>query len=232
MVGVGVERGVERDDVGRRQQLVQLHVAQARCLGIGVGPDVVAEQLAAEPGQDPGDHGTDLPGADDARRLAGEIEPEQAVEGEVALPHPGVGAVDPAVERQDQRHRVLGHRMRRVGGHPHHRDAVAVGRRQVDVVVAGAAQRQQAHPGCCEPGDHWLVDGVVDERAHGLEPVGEPSRLGGQVGLEEHQLVPVAVGGGAEELTVVGFRAEDGDAHGSGSVRQGGTASAGGILGP
>ncbi len=74
--------------------------------------DVVRENPAAEAAEDARDDRPDLAGADDAHGAAVHVEPEQAVEREVALAHARVRAVDLPVEAQHHRDRVFGHGMR------------------------------------------------------------------------------------------------------------------------
>ena len=73
-----------------------------------------AMHIAPEVPRQPGDEGADPAGADDTDGLAGEVEADESVEGEVAVAHTVVRLVDAAVQREDQRDRVLGNCVRRV----------------------------------------------------------------------------------------------------------------------
>src|SRR3546814_3151114 len=88
------QRAVERQQVRLRQQRLERHIVDAERPARIARERVVAEQPAAEAGQDARRDQADLPRPDDPRRLAVEIEAEQPVEREIALPHPGIGAVD------------------------------------------------------------------------------------------------------------------------------------------
>ncbi len=66
------------------------------------------------------------------------------MQGEVAFAGAVVGPVQAAVERQDQGHGMFGDRMGGIGRDPYHIQPQALGRAQVDVVVTGRAQSDQA----------------------------------------------------------------------------------------
>ena len=118
-----------------------------------------------------------------------ELAAKEAVEGEVPLAHPVEGAVELALERQDQPHGVLGDRGRGVGGHPRDRDTEPGGRRDVDVVEAGAAEQHQPGGPACQRREHPGVDAIVDEDADRREAGPDRRGLAGQRRLEERQLV-------------------------------------------
>ena len=104
-----------------------------------------------------------------------------------------MGAVDVAVEGHHERHRVLGNRVGRVGGHPDDVDAGASAAFEIDVVEAGAAERHEPHAQLAQPlGDAGVHD-VVDERADDPEPLGEADRVRSQARLEETEGEAVAV---------------------------------------
>ena len=75
---------------------------------------IIGEHLHAESAQDLGNDAPDLAGAHDAGGLAVQVEADQAIEREVELAHTVEGAVDLAVESQQQRDGMLGHRVRRI----------------------------------------------------------------------------------------------------------------------
>lgn len=87
------------------------------------------------------DDGADAARADDARRLAREVKADEAGEREVAVAHAVVRAVDIAVEREDERERVLRNGVGGVRGHAHDREAEARRRLDVDVVVPAPPAR-------------------------------------------------------------------------------------------
>ncbi|VFT59779.1 Uncharacterised protein [Pseudomonas aeruginosa] len=137
---------------------------------------------------------------------------------EIALAGPVVGAVQAPVERQDQADRVLGDSVRRIGGDVHHRQAERFGGGQVDVVVAGRAQGDQARAAGRQAFQHRPREVVVDEGADYFEALGEDRRVRLQVGLLEVQFEAVPVVAGLEALAVVGLAAEEQDAHGQSSL--------------
>jgi hypothetical protein len=207
------QRAVQRHDVGLGIQLVEVGVADAEPLALGVRVRIGREQPAAEAVHDAGEYRPDLARADDADRATAQVEAEQAVEREVALAHPVEGPVRAAVQRQDQRDGVLGDGVRRIRRHAGDGDAQPFGRRQVDMVEAGRAQRDHARPALGQRLQHLGVELIVDEGADGGEAAGERRRLRRQPRLEVHELVFVACVRGLEEGAVVGFGAEERGSH-------------------
>ena len=96
---------------------------------------VDGEDAAAQVPEEARDDGTDAACADDTRRFTGQVKADEAGEGEVAVAHAVVGAVDFAVECEDERERVLGHGVGGVRRHAHDRDAEAGRGVDVNVVV-------------------------------------------------------------------------------------------------
>ncbi len=83
---------------------------------------------------------------------------------------------------------------------------------EVDVVIAGAAERDQARAAARKLLDHGCVEAIVDEDADAFEARGERDSLGIEMRLEESQLMLPAVGR-FEELAVVCLAAENRDSH-------------------
>ena len=161
-----------------REQLLQRHVRGQRP-DIVVGVWVVGQQSAAEAGHDPREDLPDPARAHDADRPPVQVEAEQPVQREVAIPDPGIRARDVPDRGEDLRHGVLRDGMGRIGGHAAHHDAEVGRGGQVDVVEAGRAQRHEAHATSCRRREGSRVEGVVDEGADGREAVREPRRLDG-----------------------------------------------------
>ena len=147
---------------------------------------------AAEAEQEAGDDGADAAGSDHTGGSAVQPVAEQPVEGEVAVADAQVGAVDVAVEGEDQRQRVFGDRRRRVRRHAHDGDVCGRGGGEIDVVVTGAAQRDRPHAGIGEVRHSVGANVVVDEHADGGEPGGQPGGARVEPGLEVLELVAVA----------------------------------------
>jgi hypothetical protein len=119
-------------------------------------------------------------------------------------------ARQPAVEREDQRDRVLGDRVRRIRGHAHDRDAEPLGSREVDVVEAGRAQRDQARAAVGEPLQHRRIDGVVDERTDDVVTVREDRGLRIEVRrLKVQPIAELAVCGGKRLFVVLPAAEQD-----------------------
>ena len=161
----GKQRAVQRDDVGAREQLGQLDVAGTELAHSLARERVAGQHAHAEAVQDADHRRADDAGADHPHGAAVQVEAEQAVEREVAVAHALVGAVDLAVEGQDEGHGMLGDGVRRVGRHAHHPQAERRRRGQVDVVEAGRAQGDQLHAARGERLERNAPELVVDERA-------------------------------------------------------------------
>ena len=140
-----------------------------------------------------------------------QVETDEAGEREVLLAHPVVGAVDPPVEREDQRDGVLRDGVRGVGGHPRHRDAQPPRLRQVDVVESGTPERHVADARRRQSGEAVGVDPVVHERTDRVGRRGGPCGLGGEPKLVEEPGDAVARDGGTHALSVVRLRVVEGD---------------------
>jgi hypothetical protein len=170
---------------GLRKQLLQRRVLDS---GGGseleIGMHVVGEHAAAEAAEDARGHLPDPAGADDANRLAVQAEPDQPVEREVPLSNACIGTMDPSVEGEHERHGVLGDGVRRVLRDACDREPEPCRRRQVDVVVAGRAKRDEPSPSFAEDLERPSVDDVVHERAHDVVAVRELRRVRGEPGLE------------------------------------------------
>ena len=91
-----------------REQLGTRDVADAGVDELVVDERIVGEDIATEGDQQAGDELTDAAGADDPGRPAVQAAAEQTVEGEVAVADAQVGAMDVAVEGEDEGQRVLG----------------------------------------------------------------------------------------------------------------------------
>ena len=196
-----------------RDQLGQADVFGAQRQQGRVGVRVETQQFATEARHDFAEGGADLSGANHPDSLAHHIKPGQAVQGEIAFTGAVVGAVQATVERQNQRHGVLGHGMGRVRRYAHH--AQAPGGGQVDMVVTGRTQGNQA---CFAKGQllqHRGAQVVIDEGADHLVVMGQGHGVEVQARGLEVQLKVVVMRGSGEAVAVVGLAAEQKDAHGS-----------------
>ncbi|MNE26899.1 hypothetical protein D3C80_1202880 [compost metagenome] len=208
------QRAVQADDTGFAQQLGQGQVARAEGQQLRVGVRVVGQQLAAEAGHDAGEGNADLAGADHADGFAMQVETGQPVQGEVAFAGAVVGPVQAPVEGQDQCHGVFGHGVGRVGRHAYHGKAQALGSGQVDVVVAGRTQGDQACAAFGQALEHLGVEFVIDEGANNFMATGQGGGVEGQASGLEMQLQRAAAGGLGKAFLVVMLAAEQQGAHG------------------
>ena len=171
----------------RGRGVAHAHLDQLRPLLEVVGQHLAGEALAHDPGHD----GADRTGADHAHRPAVQVEAQEPVEREVVVAGADIGAVDAAVEAEDQADRELRHRVRRVGGHADDLDPQLPGRTQVDIVEAGAAQRHEPRAAGRQGLQRRPVELVVHEHADAGEALGEARRLRREPRLEELELVAV-----------------------------------------
>ena len=205
---------MQGDDVGCRRELAGCGVAHAHLDQLRPLLEVVGQHLAGEAlAHDPGHDGADRTGADHAHRPAVQVEAQEPVEGEVVVAGADIGAVDAAVEAEDQADRELRHRVWRVGGHADDLDPELTGRTQVDIVEAGTAQRHEPGAAGSQSLQGCPVELVVDEDAHTGKALGKARRLRREPRLEEAKLMAVRRIRRLEELAVVGLGAEDGDPH-------------------
>ncbi|MCY1402216.1 hypothetical protein D9M71_173520 [compost metagenome] len=110
------------------------------------------------------------------------------MQGEVTFAGAVVGAVQAPVQRQDQRHGVFGHRIRRIGRYPHHIQAQALGSNQVHMVETGRAQGDQARATGGQAFEHWRTEVIIDEGTDHLVLVRQGDGVQAQPGILELQL--------------------------------------------
>ncbi|MNN55588.1 hypothetical protein D3C81_1704710 [compost metagenome] len=124
-----------------------------------------------------------------------------------------------AVQGLHEGQRVFGHGFRRVRGHASDEQAQALGRFQVEVVVAGAAQHNGAHAVAVQGFEHGRVEHVVDENADGVRTLRQDHGFLAQQGAVVDQFDAGGVGlgrqGFIEETAVVGLAGKEGDFHGA-----------------
>ncbi|MCY1427287.1 hypothetical protein D9M71_431270 [compost metagenome] len=142
------------------------------------------------------------------------VEAGQPVQAEIAFAGAVVGAVQAAVQGQNQCDRVFGHGMWRIGRYPHHGQTQLFCRRQVNMVVAGRAQGDQARTACGKALEHRGTEVVVDEGADHFMAAGQRGGVFAQAGGLEVQFQPVVRRGVAEAVLIVGLAAEKQYAHG------------------
>ncbi|MNI62666.1 hypothetical protein D3C73_1179960 [compost metagenome] len=204
---------MQADDLRFGEQLRQLHVPCAKRLDLGIGVGVIGQELAAETVHDFREGRTDLSGADHADSLAHQIETGQPVQGEITLACAVVRAVQAPVQRQDQRHRMFGHRVGRIGRHPNDHQPQAFGHGQVDVVVTGRAQGDQAGTAGRQLFEHGSAEVIVDEGADHLELLGQRHGVQAQPCRLEMQLDAGRKVDAQKTVAVVGLAAEKNRTH-------------------
>ena len=184
MVGFRCQRAVQADEVCCAQQLVQLHIAhntvQRRVLVLIVGQHRHPKSVA-----DTGHGRADAPGADDARRRAVKVVPQQAVQRKIVVAHLDIRLAQPPVGRLGQRHGVLGHSLRAVPRHTKHRYTVLFSRRQVHMIVPGAAQQQAADAHLGQLFQHLCRAVCIDKCTHRVTALRQRRGVSVQIGRQK-----------------------------------------------
>ena len=99
-----------------------------------------------EPDPALGDDRADIAAADDAERLAGDLDPHEAVLLPFAGMGGGIGGRQLTGQCKHQRNRMFGRRDRIAERRVHHDDAFARGRRDIDIVDADAGTADDLQP--------------------------------------------------------------------------------------
>ena len=176
MVSFGGQWAVEADQIASSPQLVEADIFHTELDQALIVDRVEADHLTAEVPQQTGDECTDPPGADNSGRFPRKVESDQAVQREVAVSYSVVGLIDAAIEGEDQRNRVFGDGVRRIGRHANDGHPQPLGGLEVDVVVSRAPQCDVANAKRGQNLEHLGIDHVVDENAHRIGPGGERRR--------------------------------------------------------
>ena len=171
-------------DARSGEDIRQRDIFNSQCPAGFVRKRVVGEQPATEAREDARHDQPDIACAHDAHGPAVQIEAEQAFQREVAFPNAGIGAVDLAVERQDESDGMLRDRVRRVGWYARHADPDLGRSGEIDIVEAGTAQGHEARPVARQRGQGLAVQPVVDEGANRLGFAAEQSRLWRQTSFD------------------------------------------------
>src|SRR6185369_14182005 len=115
--GLGCQRQVQRNNIAAGEEGGEVNVFDVMLRGpIRGGEGIVGEHVGFEAAKDLGDDFADFAGAEDADGLAEKIEADEAVEGKVVFPNTVEGAMNFAVQSQEQANGVLSNGMGRIGG--------------------------------------------------------------------------------------------------------------------
>jgi hypothetical protein len=124
VAGLVGQRRVQRDEIGAREQLVELDLLDAEFRARAPGRNgSKAMTCIFRPTPRGRDDRADIAAADDAERLAGDLDAHEAVLLPLAGLGRGVGLRDLAREREHHRDGVLGGGDRIAEGRVHHDDA-------------------------------------------------------------------------------------------------------------
>ena len=213
VMGVLEQRTVQRHHIAAGQQCIHAQVGAAERFEGRRRTRVVPDQRAAEAGHDAGEDEADLAGADHAHGLAVQIKTHQAVELEIAIARAHAGARDLAIDRQQQAHRELGHRVRRVIGDAYDRDAEPLGGAGIDMVDPGRAGRHQARALRRQQCQHPGVEVVIDEHADRVATLRQERGGGIQSVFQEQQFMAGILVGQRQHRLVIPARTEYGCLH-------------------
>ena len=176
----------------------------------GLGKRIVSEDACAESAKYFGGDPADLASADDAHGLAMKIESDEAGESKVVFADAIVGAVDFAIQSEQQSNRVFGDGIRRVGRNAHHGNAGRLRGFEVDIVEAGAAKGDELHAVLAKAADRLGVDSIIDEDANATGAFGGADSFAAQAEFVEEPLDLLVR---LQVLPVVGLGIENGNAH-------------------
>ena len=180
------QRNVQRKNVAGGQQRVELRIFHPIPAGpLRCGQRIVSEHSRAKAAKNPGGDPADPARSDDADGFAENIETHQTVERKIMFAHTIVGAMDFAVQRQQQPDRVFRNGVRRIGRNTRHRQAERSGRREINVVEAGAAEGDEFDARIRQDFKTGTVQPVVDEHANRPRPFGGRRRVGVQTKVVE-----------------------------------------------
>ena len=137
---IGIERHVHRDEIRLLDHFIERADGDAHRLGtLLVDVRIVADDVHIEGERALGDARADAPHADDAERLAAQLDTDVLLAIPLALLHRLVGDGDVAAHRKHHRHRMLRRRDRIAARRIDDDDAARRRRRHVDVVDADAS---------------------------------------------------------------------------------------------
>ena len=137
--GLVGHRHVQRDEISARQELVQLDLFDTHFLGtLGRQEGVIGDDMHAEPNRLLADDAADIASADDAQRLAGDLDAHELRLFPLAGLGRGVGLRQLAGNGEHERDGMFSRRDGIAEGRVHHDDAALGGSRNVDIVDADA----------------------------------------------------------------------------------------------
>ena len=158
VAGLVGERGVQGDEIGAAQQVVELHLLHAQLHGaLGRQEGIEGDHLHLQADGAVGDDGADVAAADHAQRLGVELDAQELRLLPLAALGGAVGLGDLAGERHHQRDGVLGGGDGIAEGRVHDDDALGGGGPHIDVVDADAGAA-----------DHLELGGGGDDLLGGL----------------------------------------------------------------
>ena len=150
------------------------------------------------------EHAADLARADHPGGLAVQVEAREAGQAEIEVARADIGLVRVPVHGQQQRHRVLRHRVGRVGRDTEDAEPAAACAR-IHIVEARAPQRDDPDAEPVQLVRDLRVHRVVDEHAHAVKAARELHSVLAQLRLKVPDLQPGPGGVGVKAGAVIGF---------------------------
>ena len=143
------ERGVQGDEIGAAQEIVELDLLDAQLHGaLGREEGIEGDDLHPQANRAVGDDRADVAAADHAQRLGVKLDAQKLRLLPLAGLRGAVGLGDLAGERHHQRDGVLGGGDGVAEGRVHHDDALGGGGLHIDVVDADAGAADHPKLGC------------------------------------------------------------------------------------
>src|SRR3989344_3382759 len=140
---------MERDDVGGRKESRKRRVGEVKRAGeLVASAHIKADDIHTEAIRHPNNVSADVPAADNAERLAGEVKAAEPPRREGAgLAHALVGVNDMPRQGEEEPEGEFGDGVLAVGGDIRYRNTTRSRRSEVDVVKAGGAGGDELHLG-------------------------------------------------------------------------------------
>ncbi len=186
VAGLVGERRVQGDEIGAAPQFVELDFLDAEIeRAFGGQKRIVGDHFHLQPDRAVGDDRADIAAADDAERLAEDLDAEKFVLLPFAGARRSVGLGDLPRQRQHQRDGMFGRGDRIAERRVHHDDAARGRRRNVDIVDAdaGAADHFQAF-GLLQDFRRDLGRGADRQPVEAVDGVGKLVLVLAEIGLE------------------------------------------------
>ena len=184
--GLVGQRRMQRDEIGALEQIVEFDLLDADILGaLRRQERIERDHLHAQAERAVGDDRADIAAADHAQRLAGDLDPHEAVLLPLAGLGGGIGLRNFARQRQHQGDGVFGGGDRIAERRVHHDDALGRGGGNLDIVDADAGAADHFQPRRLLDDFRGRLGGGADREAVIIaDDLGELFLVLAEIGLE------------------------------------------------